>query len=222
MSARNDIRARALLEGPAAWLDRVGDIWLIRSGRDRRRRPLMRLETSQVQTLKREPGLSPRTQGGWVLSTSVAANPPGSLIAGRSDARLRRNRGESPTAWLAWRKGPDGAPWLSPAQVAAAERLREDFERAGTLGRLTMDWRAGPRGAGARGPGPTPAGGAARRRVEAALAAAGPGLREVLEQVLLASSPLQAAERTLGLPARSGKTLLGLALDRLARHYRLA
>jgi hypothetical protein len=86
-----------------------------------------------------------------------------------------------------------------------------------------MSWDAGPRSGSARGPSVEPAerARAAKARVAAALAAAGPGLRGVLEQVCLAGSALEAAERALGLPRRSGKTVLKLALGRLADHYRL-
>ncbi|HEX6866325.1 MAG TPA: DUF6456 domain-containing protein, partial [Caulobacteraceae bacterium] len=48
-----------------------------------------------------------------------------------------------------------------------------------------------------------------------------PGLRDMLEQVCLTDSALEAAERSLGLPRRSGKAVLKLALQRLAVHYGL-
>lgn len=219
-------RARAALARPGAWLDRSGDLWLVRSGPDRRRRPVMRIGAGVVDALRHDPGLSPRPEGGWLLSGQGAG--PGRLMAevvvqgpdGRA-ARLTANRGESPIAWLARRKGADGRPWLSKTQVMAAERLREDFELAGVQGRLTMDWSAGPRDRAPRGPSGPPRASAARRRAREALEAVGPGLREMLEQICLYGSALQAAERALGAPARSGKTTLRLALERLARHYRL-
>ena len=200
---------------------------MVRVGADRRRRPLMRLEPDDVTRIRRDPGLTPRPDGGWVLAGPAEGGPGQMRQAvltrdpeGR-DVRLTRNRGESPIAWLARRRGPDGLPWLTSAQAAAAERLREDFEQAGVQGRLTMDWLSGPRDRTARGPTGAPRVTSARRRVRKALEAAGPGLREILEEVCLYGSALQAAERTLGAPARSGKTTLRLALDRLARHYRL-
>ncbi|MBC7669558.1 MAG: hypothetical protein H7236_14195, partial [Gemmatimonadaceae bacterium] len=127
------------------------------------------------------------------------------------------NLGESPLAWLARRGG------IEPVEMAAGGRLREDFQKAGTLGRLTMNWDAQPRSAGG-GPRLEPAlrARAAKDRIAAALAAVGPGLREMLERVCLAETALQAAERELGLPRRSGKTILKLALQRLASHYRMA
>ncbi|WP_296817655.1 DUF6456 domain-containing protein [Brevundimonas sp.] len=222
-------RARGLLARPGAWLDRTGETWLVRVAADRRRRPVLRLDREAMLRLKREPGLLPRGAGGWVLAGAAGEVAPGRLVEQVGEAMVdgRRtpvlaNRGESPIAWLARRKGPDGRPWLSPAEVMAAERLREDFERAGVVGRLTMDWEAGPRDRQALGPAAAPKGGAARRRVQAALEAVGPGLREMLEEVCLGGSALQAAERALGLPARSGRIRLTLALQRLARHYRLA
>lgn len=148
-------------------------------------------------------------------------------MVAEADGRLttrRANLGESPIAWLARRRDPQGRPWLSPVQAAAGERLRDDFMRAGTLGRLTMAWDAGPCSRGGRGPGLEPAerARAAKDRIARALDAVGPGLREILERVCGAGSALDAAERALGLPRRSGKTVLVLALDRLAAHYRMA
>ena len=67
-----------------------------------------------------------------------------------------------------------------------------------------------------------PAARAAQDRIARALAAAGPGLREMLEHVCRAGTALEAAERSLGLPRRSGKAILKLALQRLAQHYGLA
>jgi hypothetical protein len=87
-----------------------------------------------------------------------------------------------------------------------------------------MDWDAQPRSTGGSGPRLDPAlrARAAKDRIAAALAAVGPGLREMLERVCLAETALQVAERELGLPRRAGKTVLKLALQRLATHYRMA
>jgi hypothetical protein len=61
----------------------------------------------------------------------------------------------------------------------------------------------------------------AKRRFDAAIAAAGPGLADVLWRVVCAGEGLPAAEKALGWPARAGRLVLTLALDRLAEHYRL-
>ncbi|HRH20456.1 MAG TPA: hypothetical protein PLE81_07430, partial [Brevundimonas sp.] len=70
-------RARALLAQPGAWLDRLGEAWLVRPGTDRRRRPLLRLDAGVARALQREPGLLPRAGGGWVLAGQDDGGGPG-------------------------------------------------------------------------------------------------------------------------------------------------
>ncbi len=129
------------------------------------------------------------------------------------------NLAESPLAWLAARGH------VSARQGDAGERLRADYEMAQLAPCVTMRWDAAPRGRGPRGPDaaldPTLAQIAAKRRFDAALAAVGPGLKDVLWRVVCAGEGLSEAEKGLGWPARAGKLVLGLALDRLADHYRL-
>ena len=237
---RGAARAALMLARPDAWLQADGSGYRVRIGADGRRRPLMRLDEAVFERLTREPGLGVRPEGGWRLARGRVSDCPtvrrnaagrtgiveGERVVltpeGRMETR-RVNLGESPLAWLARRQGPDGRPWLTPAELMAGERLRGDFERSGTLGRLTMDWNAGPRVRGGRGPGTDPLehGRSARARVAAALNDVGPELRGVLEQVCLRGVGLGAAETTLRLPRRAGKTVLKLALQRLASHYRI-
>jgi hypothetical protein len=231
-------RAARMLAGPGVWLEpdpRGG--YLVRAAADRRRRPVLRLDEAGFLALSREPGLSPRQGGGWRLTRAPAPDRPSragrpSIVEGRRaitgpDGKAMTatvNLGESPIAWLARRRDAAGAAWLTPAEIAAAEKLRDDFTVAGTLGRLTMTWDAGPKTRGGRGPGVEPAerARAAKDRIARALDAVGPGLGEILEQVCFVGTALEAAERSLGLPRRSGKTVLKLALQRLARHYGIA
>jgi hypothetical protein len=77
---------------------------------------------------------------------------------------------------------------VEPVEAAAGERLREDFQKAGTVGRLTMNWDAQPRGWRRPGLEPAERARAAKDRIAAALAAVGPGLREILERVCLAET----------------------------------
>ncbi|MDP2260423.1 MAG: DUF6456 domain-containing protein [Caulobacter sp.] len=238
MSAHDRIAARAagLLARNGATLRETGPgCYALRTGPDLRRRPAMTLDDATFARLAAEPGLRPAPGGGWRLargasqaSSSASAGRP-SMIDGRREVvgpdgrhvTLAANLGESPIAWLARRRDGAGRSWLTPPEVAAAEKLREDFVLAGTVGRLTMAWDAGPRARGGRGPGQEPAerARAAKDRIARALDAVGPGLREILEHVCFAGSALEAAERGLGLPRRSGKTVLKLALQRLAVHY---
>lgn len=142
--------------------------------------------------------------------------PAGSRGPGR---RVRVNLAESPVGWLHAR----GA--VTARQHEAAERLRADYETASLGQRVTMRWDAAPTAKGRRAApeplDPTLAGIAARRRFDAAVAAAGPGLADVLWRVVCAGEGLSTAERALGWPARSAKLVLGLALDRVADRYGL-
>lgn len=226
------------LARPGAWLDALGPgAYGVRLAEDRRRRPALRIDDAAFTALTRDPGLKARPDGGWRLARIPASTPspaPGrpSLIEGQrliidpDGRRVERtvNLGESPIAWLARRRDARGEPWLTPTEVAAAEKLRDDFAIAGTVGRLTMAWDAGPKARGGRGPGVDPAekARAAKARIARAMAEVGPGLREILEHVCFAGTALDAAERSLGLPRRSGKAVLKLALGRLAHHYGLA
>jgi len=129
------------------------------------------------------------------------------------------NLAESPLGWLHSRGH------VSNRQFDAGERLRGDFERAGLGPRVTMCWDAPPMGRTPRGaPDPARATFAqvdAKRSFDAAMAAIGPGLSDIAWRVICAGEGMRDAERALGWPARAGKLVLGLALDRLADFYRL-
>lgn len=126
------------------------------------------------------------------------------------------NLGESPLTWLHARGH------LTDRQFVAGERLRADWERAELAPSVTMRWDA-VRVAGTRGSGMAPGERqiAAKARFDGAIAAAGPGLSDVLWRVVCAGEALPDAERALAWPARSGKLVLKLALDRVAAFYRI-
>ena len=63
---------------------------------------------------------------------------------------------------------------------------------------------------------------AAKARFDGALAAAGTGLSDVLWRVVCAGETLPDAERALAWPARSGKVVLRIALERVAAFYRIS
>lgn len=126
------------------------------------------------------------------------------------------NVAESPLGWLKARGLVDAR------QFEAGERLRGDYETAQLGPRVTMRWAARVDGGGGEGLDPTMAQVAAKRRVDAAMTAAGRGLADILWRVICAGEGLPVAEKALGWPARAGRLVLTLALDRLADHYRLA
>lgn len=136
--------------------------------------------------------------------------------------RLRCNMAESPVLALSRRRDSTGEPFLGADLVAAAERLREDFEVAQMGPRVTQNWdrflTAGDRGrpgSGGMAEGPR----AARDRVAAALRDLGPGLGDMALRCCCFLEGLEVAERRMGWSARSGKIVLRIALMRLKRHY---
>jgi hypothetical protein len=139
----------------------------------------------------------------------------GRITQGAGGRRVAVNLRESPLAWLRSRGLVDDR------QFAAGERLREEYERAALGPRVTMRWDGAPRGGGGV-PG-DPCGGqvAAKARFDAAVVAVGPGLADILWRTVCAGEGLPAAEKALGWPARAGRVVLTLALDRLAGFYRL-
>ncbi|KMW56852.1 Glutamate synthase [NADPH] large chain [Candidatus Rhodobacter oscarellae] len=137
--------------------------------------------------------------------------------------RIRYNALESPLSAIARRKGKDGKPFLSSELVAAGERLREDFELAQIGPRVAQNWdrflTAGDRNAMRPGGGPAQGPEGARARVADALEELGAGLGDVALRVCCFLEGMEQAEKRMGWAARSGKIVLKIALQRLARHY---
>lgn len=134
---------------------------------------------------------------------------------------------ESPLVWLARRSGRDGRPLVGAAQLAAGERLRIDFTRAGLTPRVTANWIApvahGRRGAVGEGTAAfTDSVLAAKTRLARTLDAVGPEFAGLLLDVCCFLKGLETVERERRWPQRTAKVVLGLALDRLARHYGIA
>lgn len=135
--------------------------------------------------------------------------------------RMRVNLAENPLLVLARRRDANGQRFLDADMIAAAERLREDFELAQMGPRVTQNWdgfmTAGIDQSFSAGLG----GGseAARNRVAAALRELGPGMGDMVLRVCCFLEGIELTERRLGWSARSGKVVLRLALMRLHRHY---
>jgi hypothetical protein len=100
--------------------------------------------------------------------------------------------------------------------------LRADYERARLAPSITMRWDpVRIRGSGDHGLSPTERQISAKRRFDGAIRAAGKGLEDVLWRVVCAGDSLPVAEKALEWPARSGKLVLRIALDRVADFYRI-
>ncbi|MBW7922277.1 MAG: helix-turn-helix domain-containing protein [Rubellimicrobium sp.] len=152
------------------------------------------------------------------------APAPFAAAPGTGDRMLRHMRsllGESPVTVLARRRSRDGTPWLTRAQIAAAERLREDFELSRSGPRAATGWEAylAATAAAAAGAGLHQAEHEAHARLAAALGALGPGLADVALRCCCFLEGLESVEEQMGWSARSGKVVLRVALDHLQRHY---
>jgi hypothetical protein len=143
--------------------------------------------------------------------------------SGQVTRRVRRsvtvNQVESPLGWL-HRHGH-----LDQRQFDAGEQLRIDWERANLSPCVTMRWDPAPglaRGqARSRTLERTEQQASAKERFDAALASAGPGMADILWRIVCAGEGMREAETALGWPARAGKLVLKMALDRLAEFYRI-
>jgi hypothetical protein len=149
-----------------------------------------------------------------------ALDAPMDKKTGRRPTRsVTVDRAESPLGWLKARG------LVSQRQYDAGERLRTDYERAQLAARVTMTWDAARVARGRSGSAPPcdPAGSQidAHRRFHAAIDAAGPSLSDILWRVVCSGDGMRQAETALGWPARAGKLVLLIALDRIANHYRM-
>ncbi|GAA0281531.1 hypothetical protein GCM10009127_23520 [Alteraurantiacibacter aestuarii] len=126
------------------------------------------------------------------------------------------NLAESPLGWL------HAHGHLEDRLFEAGERLRSDYERAQLGPNVTMRWDpVRIKGTGDQGLTQSERQLAARQRFDGALAQAGKGLEDILWRVVCAGETLPTAEKALSWPARSGKLVLKLALDRVADFYRI-
>lgn len=162
-----------------------------------------------------------RVQNGRILVERAIGRDGETLRKGRRRAvrSVTVNSVESPLGWLLARG------LVSRRQFDAGEQLRSDWERGGLSPRITMQWDAAPigrhRGGSPAGPDLAAAQIDARRRFDSAIAAAGPGLADILWRVVCSGEGMREAETALGWPARAGKLVLSIALDRIAEFYRI-
>lgn len=232
--------ARLAVDNAALMPERDGGGFCVYPRGDRRRRPVVRLNASAVRALEAEGALTPDGDGGFVLSEAgharvrrqqaaegeafVAQHAPMVERFVMDDTGAQRAAravdGAGALRRLAALRDANGRPWLSSAELAAAEALREDWARAQMGLTRGSDWRAPPKGAAPRGLNGQDAAMAARcdaqRRFATKLEALAAPLRRVVERVCLYDDGIEALERAEGWPARSGKVALKLGLAQLA------
>jgi hypothetical protein len=170
-----------------------------------------------------EDGLVKRSNGRLLAERAIDSDKAPKTSVRRGVCRPARsvtvNLAESPLGWLRSRG------LVTKAQFDAGERLRADWERAQLAPKVTMTWDAAPVGR-RRGSSPegTDLSGAqldAKRRFQEAIDSAGPGLADILWRIACAGEGMRDAETALGWPARAGRLVLTIALDRIAAYYRI-
>ena len=137
-----------------------------------------------------------------------------------------KNAAESPLAWLRRHSDKNKVPFLSAAEFAAAEQLRDDYNRSSLSQKLCANWQTPARSGSAQGPRNAVLDAAdnalaAKERFMNALAALGPGLDDLVFCLCIREIGLDAVEKARKWPKRTAKVVLKLALERLARHYGL-
>lgn len=204
-----------------------GSEWDLWSRRNGFAKPVARVPDGLVGEMRRRGLLDDRPGGGLMLAADRRSHIEVGIIDPDGKAATAERRvAECALDWLRGRKDASGAPLLSDELFEAADRLRADYTAAHMEQRVTVDlegWVAsGSRGRG-RAPqfSPSERALAAKDRLNAALAQVGPELSGILLEICCMASGLESSERALGLPRRSGRTILGMALTRLARHYGL-
>jgi hypothetical protein len=169
--------------------------------------------------------LARRCSSGNAFANQHRALVPQIASENRDDAVRSVNAVESPLAWMRARKDLNGAALISEPEFLAGERLREDFTFALMTPKVSASWPLEridcSRRVGASPLHESDRVNAARKRFWAALDAAGAELAPILIGVCCHLEGLETIEKRFGLPARSGKTVLKLALTALARHYGL-
>ncbi|WP_068317198.1 DUF6456 domain-containing protein [Polycladidibacter hongkongensis] len=126
---------------------------------------------------------------------------------------------DTPLAWLASRRDAKGFPLIDEAQVMAGERLRSTFDQAQKQLSIKSNWSAQISYGGPSKHDYTFES-QASRHLQATFSVIGPELSPVLLAVCCHGIGLQELEKQERWPARSGRIILRLALQRLVSYYK--
>lgn len=140
------------------------------------------------------------------------------MVDGHSIA-VRRNLAESPIWRLRKMLMSSGKPWFRDAHIAAAQKLRDDFERGALNPSITAPYNSVKVDGGNTGERLTEKQMDARRRTHEALNSAPPDCRDILWRVCCMQMDLGASEGVVGHPKRSGKLTLRIGLGAIAAFY---
>lgn len=214
------ISGRRLLKG------RDGS-WGVFATRDRRRRPLARIDAEAVGRLSREGHLVETSEGSLVLADAqdvreaAPVTPPRWVYVAASARRPGARSGGVGFAGLAMLANQGRGPLLL-RHVQAGLRLVGDAERASADMRLTMNWDAGPvtrhRRSGVEG-GATGDAQRAIRELQALRERTGEQVWRLLWALCVDGESLRAVQRRCGLKSRETQAAVVGALEALANAY---
>lgn len=133
------------------------------------------------------------------------------------------NYAECPVGRLYVKKDKNGKRLITRRQLLAAQLLRQDFENCHVQQQLTSRYDGVPISGGMKGSATQELAidfnRQSHQRYRQALEVVGTGLSDVLIRVCCHLEGIVDAEKALQWPARSGKLVLKIALDRLADFY---
>lgn len=215
--------------------------WGVFQNGDRRKRPLARISETILRAARADGVIEAIGEDAYVLrrhTETFRARATGDFrkqhnVEGRrnfveSDGKITNREvdySDSPLSrWIKVDKR-SGEAFLTQEEFEAGERLRADYHRSVLSDRVTLNWdslAANARSSSGRAREDAPASAHdAKERVLAALKAVGCGLDQVLSAICLREVGMEQAEQENGWTRRAGKTLLKIALQRLAVHYGL-
>lgn len=117
--------------------------------------------------------------------------------------------------------------YLTPLHLQAGQKIFEHYLAANMQPNITMNWERlsappQPHYTGAKETGHSEQAYIAQRKLYESLKYVGQEFAAILVEICLFGKGLEATEKAMNWPARSGKLLLVMALDRLAIHYQMA
>jgi hypothetical protein len=239
-------RVLAYLRAPGSVTDHdpVRQRYVILPRGDRRRRPIALAGEDVVAALISDGALERVAEGRFAITSAGRARSLRALALADESYRAQHDR-LADRSWVDGEgaerraRGVDGRglqdrlrrlgdasgrALLTDAELAAAQRLRDDWEVAQQGMVKGSDWSAPPRGASQRGP----SNGAetarlsvidARRRLADAFDALAPAMASAVRSLCLLEKSLADIERAERWPRRSGKLALKMGLAQLAQFY---
>ena len=225
---------------PGSFLQKIDDSYGLFVARNKAQKPVARLDAAMVKIWLRADLFIATGEKGQKLALSetgqaylrrALANSDDDRYMAQHQLRgeavaenkqVQKNCSRTALDWLQHRGRRSG---LSAIEFEAGFRFQSNYEKSHFATRTGMDWSRMIYVDGASGNNDPDDVSVhildARKNFAAAMAYLGPGLADIALSACCELQGLEACEARYGLPKRSGKALLKLALMRLSVHYRL-